>query len=129
MHTTLCLVQAAPKEPRRPPEEKVRSQFFFLLLCNHCTGPWHASLICCTASRGQSTGKATGQLKNNKLRNLGSKLTKSMGSDSEKRQAGGEATDGLLVQCKPTKRGEKVKWVKDLPLTVWCCKFAFSMDK
>ena len=50
-----------------------------------------------------------------------------MGSDSKKRQAGGEATDGLLVQCKSNEK--KVTWLKGHPLTLWCCKFAFSLEK
>ena len=60
---------------------------------------------------------------------MGSELTKTIGSDSKKRQAGGEATDGLLVQCPPTKRGDKVECGPGLPLTLWCCKFAFSLEE
>ena len=58
---------------------------------------------------------------------MGSKLIKSRESDSNKRHGGGEATDGLLVQCTPNKK--KTTWLKGHPLTVRCCKFAFSSDK
>ena len=80
--------------------------------------------------KASSTGEATGQpepIKINKIKKLGTKLTKSRVIDSNKRQVGGEATDGLLVQCTPNKK--KTTWLKGHPLTVWCCKFAFSSDK
>ena len=35
---------------------------------------------------------------------MGSKLIKSRESDSNKRHGGGEATDGLLVQCTPNEK-------------------------
>ena len=58
---------------------------------------------------------------------MGSELTKTMGSESKKRQMGGKATDGLLVRCKPNEK--KVTWLKGHPLTLWCCKFAFSLEE
>ena len=82
----------------------------------HCMYP----LICCTvprknqSSKGEATSsgeqftsEATGEPKpNNKIRDMASKLNKIKTSDSKKRKS--PADDGLLVQCTPSEKGEKV---------------------
>ena len=76
-------------------------------------------LICCTvprenqSSKGEATssgeqftGEATGEPKPNMIRDMASKLNKIKVSDSKKWQS--PADDGLLVQCTPSEKGEKV---------------------
>ena len=97
-------------------------------------------LICCTVPRENQSSKAeatssgeqfiseaTGDPKpNDKIRDMASKLNNIKESDLKKMKS--PADDGLLVQCTPSEKGEKVECGQGLPLAVWCCKVAFMLE-